>query len=170
VTGTEVSEAGASYAKQAGLDVRMGQLTEIDVPAASFDIVTLWHVLEHVPNPHLVLRKVYAVLKPGGMIAVAVPNEENFLVRRRFGRVKMNPFAPLPFGGEIHLSYFRPATLRATLRAAGFDVVEFGVDDLYQERGLTMKIKLNIQSLLAKLFHWHFAVAMYAICRKRDAT
>jgi len=165
VVGTEVSEAGASYARRNGFDVKMGQITDIELPKESFDIATIWHVLEHVPEPRAVLRKVHSLLRPGGILAVAVPNEENFFVRRRL-RVpnKTSPFDPLQFGGEIHLTYFRPATLYATLKSAGFEVIEFGVDDLYHQRNLKMRLKLSIQRFLAKTLHWHFAVAMYAVC------
>jgi 2-polyprenyl-3-methyl-5-hydroxy-6-metoxy-1,4-benzoquinol methylase len=166
VVGTEVSEAGASYARRRGFDVRMGQIIELDLPQESFDIITIWHVLEHVPDPGAVLRKVYSLLRPDGILAIAVPNEENFLLRRRLGITKADSFGPLSFGGEIHLSYFRPVTLRATVRSAGFKVIEFGVDDAYHERNWTMKTKLAFQQSLARLFQWHFAVAMYVICQR----
>ena len=95
-----------------------------------------------------------------------MPNEENFFVRQRFGKVKANAFDPLTFGGEIHLTYFRPATLRSTLRPAGFDVITIGVDDAYYTRDIKMRVKLAFQQSLARLARWHFAVAMYAICRR----
>ncbi len=114
VVGTEVSEAGASYARQRNFDVHLGQITDLTFPKESFDLSTIWHVLEHVPDPGAVLRRVHALLHPGGILAVAVPNEENFFIRQRFGQARTSPFDPLTFGGEIHLTYFRPATLRAT--------------------------------------------------------
>ena len=51
VTGTEVSTAGASYARQRGFDVFVGQITDLELPSELFDVVTIWHVLEHVPEP-----------------------------------------------------------------------------------------------------------------------
>lgn len=167
VSGTEVSEAGASYARRRGFDVRMGQITEMEFPPETFDAVTIWHVLEHVPNPGAVLRKVHSLLKPKGLLVVAVPNEENYFVRRALRLpINLNPFDPLPFGGEIHLNYFRPRTFRATLANAGFEVLEFGVDDIYSVRDSKMKVKLVGQRFLASALHWHFAVAMCAVCRR----
>ncbi len=168
VVGTEVSEAGASYARARGFEVHLGQITDLALPDDSFDLATIWHVLEHVPDPAAVLREAHRLLCPGGILAVAVPNEENFFLRRRFGRAKTSPFDPLIFGGEIHLSYFRPATLRAALRAAGFQVMAFGVDDIYHRRNLAMRLKLWLQQILARALGWHFAVAMYAICRRME--
>ncbi len=168
VTGTEVSETGAAYALGQGFDVRMGQFIDLDLPGGYFDIVTIWHVLEHVPDPGAVLRKAREVLKPDGLLIVAVPNEENFFVRRRLGLpIHLNPFGPLPFGGEIHLNYFRPTTLQRTLAGAGFGLLEFGVDDIYSQRDVTMRAKRGLQRLLARSFRWHFAVAMYAACRNQ---
>ena len=171
VVGTEVSETGAAYARRQGFDVRMGQVTEIELPPASFDIITVWHVLEHVPEPRAVLTKLHSLLRPHGVLIVAVPNEENFLFRQRLGFPgPARPFDPLPFGGEIHLTYFQPRTLLSTLRAAHLVPVEFGVDDLYAKRDAKMKIKLALQQTMARYFHWHFAVAMYAICRRADGS
>ncbi len=167
VAGTEVSEAGASYARERGFDVYLGQITELDLPSESFDLATIWHVLEHVPDPGAVLRKVHSLLRPGGILVVAVPNEENFFIRRRLGAAKSSPFDPLKFGGEIHLTYFRPGTLRSTLRAAAFEVREFGVDDIYHVRDLKMRLKLPFQQALARMLNWHFAVAMYAVCQRK---
>jgi 2-polyprenyl-3-methyl-5-hydroxy-6-metoxy-1,4-benzoquinol methylase len=170
VVGTEVSEAGASYARRMGFDIKMGQITDIELSKGNFDIATMWHVLEHVPEPGAVLRKVHSLLCAGGILVVAVPNEENFFVRKRLRlQQKTNPFGPLQFGGEIHVTYFRPLTLIATLRAAGFDLLEFGVDDAYFVRDWRMKIKLLFQQTAAHLLRWHFAVAMYAVCRRSSA-
>lgn len=166
VVGTEVSETGAAYAQDRGLDVQLGQITDLDFPPQSFDVATIWHVLEHVPDPAGVLRQVHALLRPNGVLVVAVPNEENFFLRQRFGQAKASPFDPLTFGGEIHLTYFRPSTLRSTLRTAAFEVLEFGVDDAYHVRDLKMRLKLPLQKALARMFQWHFAVAMCAICRR----
>lgn len=167
VMGTEVSQAGAAYAQHSGLNVRMGQITELDLPKESFDVATIWHVLEHVPDPGAVLRKVFTLLRPGAVLAVAVPNEENYFVRQTLRLpIAASPFDRLQFGGEIHLTYFRPVTLRSTLCFAGLEVLEFGVDDLYQVRNAKMEAKLALQRLLARRLGWHFAVAMYAICRR----
>ena len=101
---------------------------------------------------------------------MAVPNEENFFFRHSLGQARTSPFDPPIFGGEIHLTYFRPATFRSTLRAADFEVLKFGVDDIYHHRDLPMRLKLWLQQILAWTFGWHFAVAMYAVCRRTERT
>lgn len=44
------------------------------LPAASFDVITLWHVLEHVHRLHDYLAQLHQLLKPGGVLLIAVPN------------------------------------------------------------------------------------------------
>jgi 2-polyprenyl-3-methyl-5-hydroxy-6-metoxy-1,4-benzoquinol methylase len=166
-TGTELSETGANLSRERGHEILLGQLEEIDFQGRTFDAVTLWHVLEHLPDPGRALAKVHARLKPGGVFALAVPNEENHLFRHRWGMLKTaNPLGPLVWGAEIHLSHFQPATLRGVLNAAGFQVLRFGVDDIYQDRSGKNLAKLTFQKALNALLAWHFSMAMYCICRK----
>ena len=43
-----------------------------------FDIITLWHVLEHLPDPHAMLREFHQRLKPGGYLILALPNFQSY--------------------------------------------------------------------------------------------
>ncbi|UMB53014.1 class I SAM-dependent methyltransferase [Lutibacter sp. A64] len=43
-----------------------------------FDVITLWHVLEHVPNLETYILKLKSLLKPNGVLVVAVPNFKSF--------------------------------------------------------------------------------------------
>jgi SAM-dependent methyltransferase len=71
--GTELSLTGAEYAKGRGHQLLIGQLKEIDFKELKFDVVTIWHVLEHLPNPGEALAIISALLKPDGILALAVP-------------------------------------------------------------------------------------------------
>lgn len=48
------------------------------LPNASFDVITMWHVLEHVPNLEEYIANLKRLLKPGGTIIIAVPNYKSF--------------------------------------------------------------------------------------------
>ncbi len=125
VSGVELSAKAAAYAREAlGLDVREGSLEEAGFPDEHFDVVTLWHVLEHLPSPRRTLQEVVRVLKPDGILICEVPNIDS-LQSRVMGHRWFHLDPPR------HLYAFSPATLRAMLQAAGLTVLEIApVPDL----------------------------------------
>lgn len=74
VTGVEPDEGARQKAKeQFGLTL----LPRVDLetlPEKSFDVITLWHVLEHIHDLHGTLEQIRRLLKPSGILVVAVPN------------------------------------------------------------------------------------------------
>ena len=51
-----------------------GELETIELPEKSFDLIFLWHVLEHVNNPDAVINRAYKLLNENGLLVIAVPN------------------------------------------------------------------------------------------------
>jgi SAM-dependent methyltransferase len=167
VEGTELSDSGIAHCRERGFEVFKGQFLDIDLGERHYDAITMWHVLEHVPNPGEVLRGVYQRLNPGGIFAVAVPNEENTLFRHRIHwKRSPNPLGELEWGHEIHLTHFQPATFRAALCSAGFEIVDFDVDDIYHTRSLRNLTVLAGQKFLSRFLGWHFSMAMLCVARK----
>jgi len=79
VNGLDFSAEAAAIAKaENDVNVAVGSLEEAHFPAESFDVVTLFHVMEHVTNPRLVLAEVSRVLKPNGVAILQVPNIESW--------------------------------------------------------------------------------------------
>jgi len=118
VVGLEPAPVPARYAREhLQLDVREACLEEAaDAFApASFDVITLWHVLEHLRAPRRELQIIRRLLKPGGALIVEVPNFADPL-RRLFG--KSWAYVDVP----RHLLHFTPRTLRMVLEDAGFSV------------------------------------------------
>jgi GT2 family glycosyltransferase/SAM-dependent methyltransferase len=78
VEGVESDERAARHARgRHGLEVMCGDIHAVGRPNGSFDVVTLWHVLEHVANPRRVLAFIRGVLRPRGLAVIAVPNVES---------------------------------------------------------------------------------------------
>ncbi len=117
--GVEPGEVYRRHASASGLTV-YASLEE--VPEGAFDLVTMSHVLEHLPDPVGYLRRLrQARLAEGGWLLVEVPN--------LFG----HPSLELP-----HLYAFHPATLRATLEAAGYRVEQLKVHGVPRSRLLPL--------------------------------
>jgi SAM-dependent methyltransferase len=126
VDGIEFSPEGASRAAaRLGRPVAVGDLSRSRQLQGPFDVVTLWHVVEHLVEPRPMLDAARARLTPGGILVVAVPNLDNLPMRLAYRLARRRPL-PLYEAGwrEPHLSHFDPRTLRALLRAAGCDAIE----------------------------------------------
>ncbi len=82
VHGTEYDDDSALGARETyGLDVRCGNPGEAGFPPGSFDVVTMSHVLEHLPQPAEALGQCRRLLRPGGLLVVAVPNLSSLQAR-----------------------------------------------------------------------------------------
>lgn len=149
ITGTEVSESAAGIAKEKyGIDLLVGQAEDLNMPHGSFDNITLFHVLEHVPDPVRLLSECRELLRPRGILAVAVPNDVlawTSTIKKAGKRVGLKPFQKFsPVLGvsragtlrEIHLSHFTPAVLRQLVRNCELTIVEESVDPYYVSRGV----------------------------------
>ena len=127
VVGTEIAEAAAEAARTAELPVRLGSLTTATLPESSFNVITLWNVLDFIPNPVAEIRAAQRILAPGGLLVLRVSNLafQSKVYRasrmlRRWSRLAA-PLAKQHFVGQVS---FNARTLRHTLERAGFDQIE----------------------------------------------
>jgi 2-polyprenyl-3-methyl-5-hydroxy-6-metoxy-1,4-benzoquinol methylase len=111
--GIEPSRWMADYARRTyGLDVRDGILEPGVFPPGSFDVVTLWDVIEHVPQPHDLLSCAHDLLKPGGLLLVNYPDVGS-MTARMLG-------SHWPFWLSVHLFYYTRTTMARQLARAGY--------------------------------------------------
>lgn len=134
VQGLDVSSFAADYAaKRFGFDVRQGSLTEQDYPAGNYDLITLWDVIEHVPDPKAYIQRAAELLRAGGVLALATPDVDSLPARltgKRWVGYKLS---------EEHVYYFSIRTLRDMLEAAGLDVI----DTRHAGKYVTVRLFLN---------------------------
>lgn len=113
VQGVEPVEESAERARQHfGLDVRTGVLEKVDLPKGSYDVISLFHVVEHMQDATGFVRSAARWARPGGFVVIEVPNFFGFARRRhRDTWLHLRP-------GE-HISHFTPGTLRRLFIRAG---------------------------------------------------
>jgi len=130
VMGTEISPYAARYAGiRLGVNIFCGELTGAGFPDQSFDAVTLWHVWEHVTNPMVYLLEVRRILKPSGLMILAVPNVHDWFMQVAYRVVKGRPLKLFSkTDREVHLYHFSDTTIRTYLRKAGFRCLSIGPD------------------------------------------
>ena len=130
VSGTELSAFAAHYAsKTLNTDIFCGDLLSVHFGENFFDVVTMWHVLEHVNDPKKYLSEIHRILKPGGLFVLAVPNVNNLVFQSAFWIARGRRLKLFTKGEkEIHLYHFSPVTLRRYLEEAGFGSLRLAPD------------------------------------------
>jgi len=126
--GTELSEPAASYARRnLQLDVLQNEIYDAGLTPGSFDAVTLWNVLDQMPDPAHQLAAVFRLLRPGGVLALRVSNLAFHLALWRLWRelirlklIGADQRSPTVF----HLEMFDPRSLAGLLIRMGFQRVE----------------------------------------------
>lgn len=118
VVGSEVSEFSVRYARERlGLDVRLGTLKDLGFDPESFDVVTMWDVIEHVPDAMSELHEVRRILRKGGLLSIITPDAGSLVARllgsrwEEFRRVRE------------HVYFFSRRTMTEMLRKVGYQVL-----------------------------------------------
>ena len=117
VSGIELDATAATTARGVTPDVLIGDPVDIELPPATFDLITAFHVVEHLPDPAGALVRMLRWLVPGGLLIVEVPNVGGW-GGTLFGRF----WSGLDF--PRHLIHFTPATMRALVHRCGGVIVD----------------------------------------------
>jgi SAM-dependent methyltransferase len=116
--GCEPSTWMCGFARERyGLDLHPGTIFDMPVPRGSIDLLTLWDVIEHTPDPRAVLQRAHELLTPDGVLVMSWPDYAS-LAARLLGR-------RWPFLLTVHLYYFAPATMSTLLRKTGFEPLDY---------------------------------------------
>ena len=140
VTGVEPSAEARKVAKETnGLDLIGPEDMEWD--AALYNVITLWHVLEHLPDLNGHLHKFENSLKPGGALIVAVPNHESL-----DSNIYKESWAALDV--PLHLYHFKKQNIEQLGKKHGFilEVVKNMPFDSFYVSLLSEKVKNGKQN------------------------
>ena len=155
VEGMDISTDSAAYVREElKIPVSVETIDGVDYPPASFDIITMWHFLEHTREPVKYLEKARLWLKPDGILVVDVPNYMGTDARKMWNRW---PQWSLPY----HFYHFTPETLNQLLAKQGFRTIRHkNYLSEYVKESLDRTIFLKpVSRLIARFYSGHsFAV------------
>ena len=102
--------------KNYGFSLKPGTLNDYSFPDNTFDVITLWDVLEHVHDPKSVLLECNRILKDDGLIVINYPDFGSWIAKA-LGR-------KWAFLLSVHLYYFTPKTIKRMLGKSGFEILK----------------------------------------------
>ncbi|KKQ30075.1 MAG: Methyltransferase type 12 [Candidatus Shapirobacteria bacterium GW2011_GWE1_38_10] len=116
--GVELSKWLSNYANEKySVNIKQGTLKEAKFKDNYFDVITMWDVIEHLPNPDSELKEICRVLKPGGMLVVNYPD-----IGTPVARVMGSKWW---FLFSTHLFYFDRRLMKKLLEKNNFENFEF---------------------------------------------
>ena len=114
VYGVEICKEGVEYSKREfGIITFLGTLEEANFPSNFFDVIVIYHTLEHLIDPLATLKEAKRILKDDGLVNISVPNMscwERILQGKKWGTFEL----------PSHLYCFSPLTLHRLVQKAGF--------------------------------------------------
>jgi 2-polyprenyl-3-methyl-5-hydroxy-6-metoxy-1,4-benzoquinol methylase len=118
--GIDLSEAAVQSCTARGLDAVVGDFPGHSFPDSSFDVITFWDVLEHLPRPRAFVDRATVLLRPGGWLLIKVPGHGVV-------SVLAGAMAPKVAGAVLqiphHVQLFTRASVRRLLGESFDDVV-----------------------------------------------
>ena len=124
--GVEISKYAVSRAKQNNLNVINSKLKDANFKSSSFDVVTIFDVIEHVASPSDEFREINRVLKKSGLLVLETPDEGSFLVRHIL-KDKWEEYRR----AREHIYFFSKKTIRKLAEQNGFKVLKIGTIGKY---------------------------------------
>ena len=184
VKGTEISSSAIRIAKEKyDLDIIGGAIEQIELEQ-KFDNITLFHVLEHVENPKLVIDKCWNLLNNEGRLIIAVPNDidslkarlKEYSRKKGFGGYRSSGTMGLPeivLDGsvdEIHLSHFTTGVLEKFLENENFKVICLGLDPYFIDTGFRRIVKESYYLFnlgIWRIFHRNYYDTILIVAEKK---
>ena len=136
IIGFDISKEKRKYSKKiSNIPVYDININEKIPTVDKFDIVVLFHTLEHITEPITLLKNIKKLLKPKGKILIEVPNSDDF-------HLKLNKFYKEFYWERAHIHYFNSKSLKTVINLGGFKGIKItGVQRYSIENFLHWRLK-----------------------------
>ena len=173
VAGVEIDKQIAEKARASGFVVYDDYLENLELPANNYDVITLWDVIEHVPDPVSLLAECHRLLKPGGILFYHTGNAKFQVTKGRI-LAKLRPNRGPNNVPIQHILHLDDTTSRYLLNRAGnFDYIEIRfLDTLYytnKKKFVLMKTYNETMRLLHNLGLPLWTSSLAAFARKANS-
>ncbi len=152
VRGVEPAARAARAARNLGFEVYTGYLHEAEFVDGSFDMISTFEVIEHLPDATAMAAEVFRVLRPGGLWLIGTGNAESWTAQRL--KERWEYFSIARNGG--HISFFNPHSIRLLAERNEFGVAYLRTKRVLftppEERGLLGKLRDELLAWPARLF------------------
>jgi SAM-dependent methyltransferase len=148
--GVEPAPQAAHAAQAAGLRVHQGLLEEIALPDRSFDVITLFEVIEHVGEILPIFRECHRILKPDGLLIISTGNADSWAAS--FMSSRWEYFQIGRHGG--HVSFFNPFSVRLLAERSGFRIESIRTHGMrFYEKGEVHPVVYRLAKIAAELMN-----------------
>ena len=149
--GIDLSDDAARRARAEGVEVYCASLFDFVNTGSGFDAVALFHVFEHLSDPHDALARIKDLLKPGGALVLITPDTESWLCAVSGDRWVSYKFPE-------HLILYSRSALIELLEHSGFEIISAQSDHEYCEHEFLLERVEKLSPLLASLARVALAV------------
>lgn len=162
VEGVDLSADVAAYVhRELKIHVHVGEITDVQIPDKSFDVITMWHSLEHTADPNIYLQKAHQWLKDDGVLVVDVPNYTGHDAVKTWDQW-------LGWQLPYHLFHFTSDSLVALLHKQGFDVIRH---KHFLSEYVKQELEKNyIPSFIARIIARFYSGHSYAVVAEKQQT
>jgi len=138
-TGIDISKDFVNYArKNFELDIRLGYLEDFSFKENSFDVVTLWDLIEHLREPVKLLNEVYRILRSEGILLIVTPDQDSLIKKATDLSYKLSFRkwkTPVSVVYDLHhLYYFSKRNIIKLLRKIGFKTIYLNKEETILDR------------------------------------
>lgn len=170
--GVDPSEKAVQNGRERGFEIHLGFLNDVGFADNSFDVITLYEVIEHVDTPIALLKECHRILRPNGIVLIGSGNTNSWT--RQIQKSRWDFFNMKLHGG--HINFYSTKSIKTLASATGFSVTKTRTSSVkFCEKGeisfalyRVLKIFSELLNIPARIFNKGHQMEAYLVSNKRQ--